>query len=38
MFDYWLTNYNGKGILKHQTRDQAYKEFLKGYKMAIGND
>jgi hypothetical protein len=38
MFDYWLTNYNGKGILKHQTRDQAYKEFLKGYKMAVGND
>ena len=38
MFDYWLTNYNGKGVLKHQTRDQAYKEFLKGYKMAVGND
>ena len=38
MFDYWLTNYNGKGILKHQTREQAYKEFLKGYKMAMAND
>jgi hypothetical protein len=38
MFDYWLTNYNGKGILKHQSREQAYKEFLKGYKLAIGND
>lgn len=38
MFDYWLTNYNGKGVLKHQSREQAYKEFLKGYKMALAND
>jgi|LauGreDrversion4_2_1035121.scaffolds.fasta_scaffold08393_2 hypothetical protein len=38
MFDYWLKYYNGQGVLKHQSREQAYKDFLKGYKMAIGND
>lgn len=38
MFDYWLKYYNGNGVLKHQSRDKAYQDFLKGYKMALAND
>ena len=38
MFDYWLKYYNGNGVLKHQSREKAYKDFLKGYQMALAND
>jgi hypothetical protein len=38
MFDYWLKYYNGNGVLKHQSKEKAYKTFLKGYKLALGND
>ena len=38
MFEYWLKYYNGNGILKYQTREQAYKTFLEGYKKALAND
>jgi hypothetical protein len=38
MFDYWLKNYNGNGVLKHQSRAQAFKDFQKAYKRALSND
>ena len=38
MFDYWLKYYNGNGVTKYQSREQAYKDFLKGYKLALAND
>jgi hypothetical protein len=38
MFDYWLKNYNGNGVLKHQSRAQAFKDFQKAYQRALSND
>ena len=38
MFDYWLKYYNGNGVTKYQSKEQAYKDFLKGYKLALAND
>ena len=38
MFDYWLKYYNGNGILKHKTMEEAYKDFQKAYARAMAND
>lgn len=38
MYDYWLKYYNGNGVLKYQSKEKAYKTFLKGYKLALKND
>jgi hypothetical protein len=38
MFNYWLKYYNGNGVLKHQSRAQAFKDFQKAYKRALSND
>jgi hypothetical protein len=38
LFDYWLKNYNGNGILKYKSREEAFKDFQKAYQKAISND
>jgi hypothetical protein len=38
LFDYWLKNYNGNGVLKHKSREEAFKDFQKAYQKAISND
>jgi hypothetical protein len=38
MFNYWLKYYNGNGVLKHQSRAQAFKDFQKAYQRALSND
>jgi hypothetical protein len=38
MFDYWLKYYNGNGILKYKTMEEAYKDFQKAYARAMAND
>ena len=38
LFDYWLKNYNGNGVLKYKSREEAFKDFQKAYQKAISND
>ena len=38
MFNYWLKYYNGNGVLKHKTRQQAFDDFVKGYRSVIGGN
>lgn len=38
MFNYWLKYYNGNGVLKHQSRAQAFKDFQRAYQRALSND
>lgn len=38
MFNYWLKYYNGNGVLKHKTRQQAFNDFVEGYRSVIGGN
>ena len=38
LFEYWLKNYNGNGVLKYKSREEAFKDFQKAYQKAISND
>jgi|688.fasta_scaffold40946_2 hypothetical protein len=38
LFDYWLKNYNGNGVLKYKSKEEAFKDFQKAYQKAISND
>lgn len=38
MFNYWLKYYNGNGVLKHQSKAQAFKDFQRAYQRALSND